>query len=913
MKTTLRLSLILASCYSLSCHPNSQSSGKAIVDRNLDLNAPGAKATVALLQKAGEGYSSFCTGTLVAPRLVLTSAMCLRSRSIQDIKVLFGNSVSDSRSVVLEVESGLAESSDTKKHYPNRDLAWLKLQSDAPAGALPIEVLRSRKYMDRPRDEELEIYGFGQYKPACAESDTSCSGQKRGGLFPFLEKLDLPHFINLFTVGSLQNRLCRGDEGGPAIIRVGTESRLLGIYSGDGGSLGSDWGTDLIQDSNCHYKKSFFTGLAAYVDWIESSSGIKLVASADNGNDPKTVLDSPEISRQIWDEWEQYNNFDTPAWYTVQAILKASFSQYRRENRTKELLDFFQDSTSSNAFIKQSVKGLELNGVRADFDSLEALDAQIRDIRPLATLSELRGLVLKNQSIENFTPLSSMTSLSILKISQNYEWKSQRLLPLPLETLPPNLSVLELQGPLLALSGQLSFKVQAGSRISLTIRDIANFDISMISEGTLAQVSKLTLSGLKIKDLRWLSAATQLTELDLSNNEIEDIGPLLAQAPQLKILNLTKNKIASLATLEKFPALTSVFAISNPAQDGICPPTAESCALPWSEPKSFQEACLTTARWKANQKEWPEWNSLNALAAWVGLNSSSFEVNPANCIALEDRIKQQSTFSTPATGRNENLSRYRLDSVQLFTWFPQLTEILLPEQSIKDPSPLASLPALKVLDLWANPLSELKGMEKFPALKKLTISPVQSLSPLTSPTLEEIYFQRGYQTSRFSFDAASLGPLPLLKKLRLENQVLLNAGQLVRLNNLESLILSYLTTEDGPMQDLKKIPLLPRLKEISLFADNYTDLYCPAAEGGSCKMGTRLVTAGPRTPEQLPNPSASPVADEPKPAPTQVPVPGESSGGTTNGILEGESLPLILGADFAFPGTQKVYSLSPRS
>jgi secreted trypsin-like serine protease len=135
MKMIMRLSLILAFCYNLACHPNSDSHEKAITVKNLDLNAPGAKATVALVQKAGEAYTSFCTGTLVAPRLVLTSATCLRERSIQEIKILFGNSVGASDSVVIGVEDGMVESNAAKKYYPNRDLAWLRLQSDAPSSA----------------------------------------------------------------------------------------------------------------------------------------------------------------------------------------------------------------------------------------------------------------------------------------------------------------------------------------------------------------------------------------------------------------------------------------------------------------------------------------------------------------------------------------------------------------------------------------------------------------------------------------------------------------------------------------------------------------------------------------------------------------------------------------------------------
>lgn len=181
----------------------------AIVKRRIDCDAPTP--------------SPICTGTLVAPRVVLTAAHCLESLTGDEgYEVFFGNRIGASGSFVLvdETRRHPGYSSNTHVH----DLALLRLVEDAPVApvALPGKTLGSGSIGASAR-----VVGFG----VLTVSDDGSAGTKREGVTR-VEELSLDSFRAVASPAMT----CAGDSGGPVFVMLDSTEQFLGVTSvGDRG------------------------------------------------------------------------------------------------------------------------------------------------------------------------------------------------------------------------------------------------------------------------------------------------------------------------------------------------------------------------------------------------------------------------------------------------------------------------------------------------------------------------------------------------------------------------------------------------------------------------------------------------------------------------------------------------------
>jgi Leucine-rich repeat (LRR) protein len=169
------------------------------------------------------------------------------------------------------------------------------------------------------------------------------------------------------------------------------------------------------------------------------------------------------------------------------------------------------------------------------FKSLESLDLshnRIRDLTPLAGLTELATLALRFNRIENLTAIGAILSL------QSLDLRANRIFELPILDLP-NLSHLDL------------------ARNNLTNTD---------GIALLAFLESLTLSNNQITDVQALSALTSLQSLDLDGNIVHDISPLFGQT-QLVFLNLLRNQVNDLEPLRSLTALNRLCMAFNQIRD----------------------------------------------------------------------------------------------------------------------------------------------------------------------------------------------------------------------------------------------------------------------------------------------------------------------------------------------------------
>lgn len=182
----------------------------------------------------GVNTKMICTGTLVAPDLVLTAAHCFEPAPSQAVRVSFGDDLFTAE-VVL---------SDDWARHPDycppsecgvdlRDFAWIRLPT--PVSVEPIVPLRTQAELDASMSigAPLWLVGFGR-------DDVGVAGIKREVLASLLE---LGESGREFRAGGAGKDTCSGDSGGPALVELGGQWRLAGVTSrgfecGQGGIYG---------------------------------------------------------------------------------------------------------------------------------------------------------------------------------------------------------------------------------------------------------------------------------------------------------------------------------------------------------------------------------------------------------------------------------------------------------------------------------------------------------------------------------------------------------------------------------------------------------------------------------------------------------------------------------------------------
>ena len=137
----------------------------------------------------------------------------------------------------------------------------------------------------------------------------------------------------------------------------------------------------------------------------------------------------------------------------------------------------------------------------------------ISNIQPLTQLTNLRNLYLDNNPITDLTPLCSLTNLTSLSIKGISITESQ------LETLSKAL-------PNCAIHSEAAQE---------EVQDISFGGATFKSD-----VTELDLSGMGLRDISALSSCKELKRLNLSNNEISDLSPLM-NIPGLVWLDVSDN------------------------------------------------------------------------------------------------------------------------------------------------------------------------------------------------------------------------------------------------------------------------------------------------------------------------------------------------------------------------------------
>jgi secreted trypsin-like serine protease len=204
-----------------------EASGAAIVGGQ----ATSAYPAVGALTQSG---SPFCTGTVVAKRVVVTAAHCLAGMSASRIRFAFGpNGFSPQASV------GVSRAVVHPQYDANRiknDIGVLILSSDAPVTPVGINTAMTTSWQGR----SLVFVGYGVSNGVTQ----SGGGTKRVVSIPISEVGSTQ-----FAYEDSRRNTCFGDSGGPAFTQDASGNLLLAGVTSYGDQRCQQYGVDTRVDA----------------------------------------------------------------------------------------------------------------------------------------------------------------------------------------------------------------------------------------------------------------------------------------------------------------------------------------------------------------------------------------------------------------------------------------------------------------------------------------------------------------------------------------------------------------------------------------------------------------------------------------------------------------------------------------
>ncbi|WP_176736386.1 trypsin-like serine protease [Oligoflexus tunisiensis] len=840
--------------------------------RPLGPDSPALNNVVGL---SSDGFSTFCTGSIVADDMVVTAAHCVHKR--EGFYVVFGQPNGVMEKIAVDKVETYKPYGDAA--FPNFDIAWLKLKTKVPARFQPMEILRDPARLNEAK--EIRLAGYGYEKTNCLLY--TCNDELLETNTALDRYYDSPRLMSLLVFkGDAEKGLggaCNGDSGGPAYARIEDRWYLIGVTNGATIYLTPESYEDPSQ--SCESGSDIYTFMGDYVPWLQKTSSQELQQKPESNPDrstPPVLIQGESRAAEVaepktWAEWVQYPYHNDEVWNTVNHLLSTLLQNHYRDLQPEELIRIYNDGVFSQALVEQeSLLEFSLSTTKAQYFKDQALD-----LRPLATWTGLKTLLLKEEAalagIEAASRLPALTSLVLSAPRDGHSgtvsFQALQKLGRSLKTLNlANYTAAELQTlPAAALSQLegLDLTATAGKDdVTLDLSGLAALKNLRVFNWNYQSPIKLprpiALDSLEIRseqatDLKWLdSEAIQslrsltigreaLARPDLmklfQNKGIQDLNVSLngltsehlppAGFSELTNAVLDGNQFQSAKPLKELPALKTLDLRDNPLTDATCP-SGITCTLDRVlNPQTVGDYCRNTVE---------DRTYVYAPMVTSLLRSQNLPVlfyGDVTCLHLE--LLLQDARSLMVQGEvSEYIARSALYDTRVLKSLNQLESLTIRHAVLTSSDVLAGLPALKNLDLGFVQ-TRLDFIKKMPQLVNMNYTdfPRTSLEALSHPGLKVLTLD-----SEGSFDVMENGrvesigartELPALQTLSLRNNPL---QDLKGIENLKAL--TQLDMSGTSVSDLS--PLNSLIGTTVFFGESYPLDTCPILYG-RCQAGTR--------------------------------------------------------------------------
>ena len=533
---------------------------------------PANRSLVAIARR--DQNTIYCSGTLIAPKLVLTAAHCLDGMP-NSFDVLFGHNIDDA--LRIQATKAMVFSPPNTRFYPNFDVGWLALDKEPPPPYRPAEILRDPAQLSPllAGKVPLILAGFGKTSTECDEHRSRCVGEAREVSTRLRRYVNTPHFRQLLLTGPTPGQgSCQGDSGGPAYAEIKGRWYLAGFLHGKNLLLNSK--QILKTEQLCESGESTYTFAAAYREWIEKTAEVKLpvneLANPPAPPPPPAAMlgNAPSLA-----EYLAYDKPESPLWKTADVLI-SSFKDPGK--RIDPNFDELVTDPIRAAATMEKWETLSSYGVTATLPTLIPRDQQITDLRPLALLRNLKTLELSDHRIQDTSPLKQLTGLEKLTLNTNYDFATKRRIPWNLAFLEylPRLRVLNLLA-----NGQAAYLKEipwdslTGLETLVLSSESGDLDLSAIPWSKLVGLKQLIINNCGLGDITPLADAVNLEQLNLQRNAIRDIA-VLKKLKNLRILDVSDNQIQDFGPVIHFNGLEQLYATDNPSVSFPCPARA-SC------------------------------------------------------------------------------------------------------------------------------------------------------------------------------------------------------------------------------------------------------------------------------------------------------------------------------------------------
>lgn len=214
--------------------------GKAVTLKNEN-----SHNVVALVADKNDGQA-LCTGTIVAPSVILTAAHCVDD-SPRSLHVVFGLTVQKAKEV-READK-VIQHSNWNRHLPSGegDLALIHFKGNLPEGYQPVKL--ANENLSLKAGQKVLMIGYGVIN---GEAETG-SGKLRQTTTLVIGR----HSPTEIVTDGKKSSVCFGDSGGPAFIKIKNEFFQWGVASS-------------VANRSCD-ESSIHTEVMKYEPWIQAS------------------------------------------------------------------------------------------------------------------------------------------------------------------------------------------------------------------------------------------------------------------------------------------------------------------------------------------------------------------------------------------------------------------------------------------------------------------------------------------------------------------------------------------------------------------------------------------------------------------------------------------------------------------